>query len=171
MNEFIEKNKRSLRFLCDALHSIGQVVLVLGMLGVFAIITLLLLSKFGYWRAPEGFKFFLKMLPLGAFNILFIGIGVLGLSQFIKYLVDKDYKPGWILRHGELFCYLYALLTVLSVVWVYTINPFDHSEHMNKGLPILIVVFSTTVRVLILVGLGQILRRILPMIEESKTLV
>jgi hypothetical protein len=171
MNEFIEKNRRSLRFLCDALHSIGQVVLVLGMLGVFAIITLLLLSKFRYWQAPEGFKMILKMLPLGAFNILFIGIGVLGLSQFIKYLVDRDYKPGWILRHGELFCYLYALLTVLGVVWVYTIDPFDHSEHMNKGLPILIVIFSTTVRVLILVGLGQILRRILPVIEESKTLV
>jgi hypothetical protein len=170
MNEFIDKNRRSLRFLCDALHSIGQVVLILGMLGVFAIITLLLLSKFGYWQAPEGFKMILKM-PLGAFNILFIGIGVLGLSQFIKYLVDKDYKPGWILRHGELFCYLYALLTILSVVWVYTIDPFDRSEHMNKSLPILIVVFSTTVRVLILVGLGQILRRILPMIEESKTLV
>ena len=171
MNEFIEKNRRSLRFLSDALHSIGQVVLVLGMLGVFAIITLLLLSKFGYWQAPEGFKMILEMLPLGAFNILFIGIGVLGLSQFIKYLFDRDYKPGWILRHGELFCYLYALLTVLSVVWVYTIDPFDHSEHMNKGLPILIVILSTTVKVLILVGLGQILRRILPVIEESKTLV
>jgi len=171
MNEFIEKNRRSLRFLSDALHSIGQVVLVLGMLGVFAIITLLLLSKFGYWQAPEAFKMILKMLPLGAFNILFIGIGVLGLSQFIKYLVERDYKPGWILRHGELFFYLYALLTVLSVVWVYTLDPFDHSEHMNKGLPTLIVIFSTIVRVLILVGLGQILRRILPIIEESKTLV
>ena len=171
MNEFIEKNRRSLRFLCDALHSIGQVILILGMLGSFAIITFLLLSKFGYWQAPEGFKMILKMMPLGAFNILFIGIGVLGLSQFIKYLVDKDYKPGWILRHGELFCYLYALLTVLSVVWVYTTHPFDHSEHMNKDFPIIIVVFSTSVRVLILVGLGQILRRILPIIEESKTLV
>jgi hypothetical protein len=170
MNEFIEKNKRLLRFCCDALRSIGQVVLLLGILGVCGITTSVLLSKFGIWHAPEAFKMIIKM-PLSVLNILFIGIGLLGLSQFIKYLVERDYKPGWILRHGEIFFYLYALLTILNIVWVYTIDPFDRSHYMYKGVTVIIVLFSTAVRVLILVGLGRIFRYIMPVIEESKSLV
>ncbi len=171
MNEIIEKNRRLLRFCCDALRSIGQVVLILGLLSVCAITTLVLLSKFGNWHAPECFKMFIAMLPLGAFNIIFIGIGILGLAQFIRYLVERNYKPGWILRHGEKILYLYALLTILSVVWVYTIAPSDFSPDIYSGVSVILVAISTAVRVLILVGLGQILRHLMPVIEESKTLV
>ena len=171
MNELIEKNRRLLHFVCDALRSIGQVVLLLGVLSVCAITTLVLLSKFGNWNALEGLKKFIIVMPLAALNIFFIGIGILGLAQFIRYLVEKDYKPGWILRHGEMFFYLYALLTILSVVWVYTIAPSDLSPDMYSGVSVILVVISTAVRVLILVGLGQILRHLMPVIEESKSLV
>ena len=171
MNELIEKNRRLLRFCCDSLRSIGQVVLILGVLSVCAITTLALLSKFGNWQAPKSFEMIFTMMPLGAFNIFFIGIGILGLAQFIRYLVERDYKPGWILRHGEMFFYLYALLTILSVVWLYTIAPSDRSAYMYRGGAVILIVFSTAVKVLILVGLGQILRRLMPIIEESKSLV
>jgi hypothetical protein len=170
MNEFIEKNKNILRFFCDALRSIGQIVLLLGFLGVCAVILLMILSKFGSWSAPKSFEM-IKMMPLSIFNIFFIGIGILGLAQFIRYLVERDYKPGWILRHGEILLYLYALLIVLNIVWVYVFAPFGRPEKMYNSVSIIIVVFSTTVRVLILVGLGRILRYLMPVIEESKSLV
>ena len=164
MNEIIEKNRRLLNFYCETLRTIGKVILILGLLSVCAITTLVLLSKFGNWRALKGFEMIILAMPLGAFNIFFIGIGILGLAQFIKYLVERDYKPGWILRHGEMFFYLYALLAILSVVWVYTmIAPITPS--------VILAVFSTAVRVLVLVGLGQIFRHLMPVIEESKTLV
>ena len=170
MNEFIEKNRRLLRFLCDTLRSLGQIVLLLGSLGVCAIVILMILSKLGYWNAPKSFEM-LKMMPLSAVNIFFLGIGMLGLAQFIRYLIESDYKPGWILRHGEIFLYLYALLIILSVVWVYVFTPFGHSQKMYSSVTIVIVVFSTSVRVLILVGLGRILHYLMPVIEESKSLV
>ena len=170
MNEFIEKNRRLLRFLCDNIRSIGQIILILGLFGVCAITTLTLLSKFGYWNAPKSFEM-IKAMPLGAVNIIFIGIGMLGLAQFIRYVTERDYKPGWILRHGEMFFYLYALLTILSVVWVYVFAPFGHSQKIYSSVSIVIVVLSTTVRVLILVGLGRILHYLMPVIEESKSLV
>ena len=171
MNEFIEKNRHLLKFYCDALRSIGQVVLVLGLLSVCAMFASLLLSKFGKWDVPESFKMIYAM-PLAAFNIFFIGIGILGLGQFVKYLIEEDYKPGWILRHGDMFFYLYALLTVLSVVWVYTIAPSYRSPSIYTQVGVIsLIVFSTSVKVLILVGLGQILRRLMPIIEESKSLV
>ncbi len=164
MIEFIEKNRRVLHFYCETLRTIGKVILILGLLSVCAITTLVLLSKFGDWHALKSFEKMIIVMPLGAFNIFFIGIGILGLAQFIKYLVERDYKPGWILRHGEMFFYLYALLTILSVGWAYTmIAPITPS--------VILVVFSTAVRVLVLVGLGQIFRHLMPVIEESKTLV
>jgi len=171
MNEITEKNRRLLNFYCETLRTIGKVILILGSLSVCAITTLVLLSKFGNWRAPKGFEMIIAM-PLAAFNIFFIGIGILGLAQFIKYLVERDYKPGWILRHGDMFFYLYALLTILSVVWAYTIAPIYHSPSIYTRVGVIFVtVISTAVKVLILVGLGRILRHLMPVIEESKTLV
>lgn len=168
MSEFIEKNRRLLHFLCGSLQTVGKVILVLGLLCVGTVTALVLLSKFGSWRAPEGLKLIMLM-PLSAFHIFFIGIGLLGLGQFINYIVESDYKPGWILRHGETFFYLYALLSILSVVWAYTIGMGDRAE--TKVVSVIPVVFITSVKVLVLVGLGRIFRYLMKVVEESKTLV
>jgi len=172
MNEFIEKNRRLLHFYCETLRTIGSVILILGLLGGCAMTIFKLVTKFGYWHAPKSYEMVISLMPLGAFNIIFYGLAILGLVQFIRYLVEEDYKPGWILRHGDMFFYLYALFIILSVVWVYTTIPGFLSPSSYIGVfKILMIVFSITVRVLILVGFGQILRRILPVIEESKSLV
>lgn len=171
MNELIEKNRRLLHFYCEILRTIGSLILILGLVSVCAMTTLVLFSKFGDWHAPKGFEMIIAM-PLGAFNIFFIGIGILGLAQFIRYLVERNYKPGRILRHGDMIFYLYALLTILNDIWVYMLAPNYHSPSLYVRVPVIFAtVFSTVVKVLILVGLGQVLRRLLPVIEESKTLV
>ncbi len=172
MNEFIEKNRRLIHFYCENLRTIGSLILILGLVGSFALINFILVIKFGYWHAPKSYEMVISLMPLGAFNIIFYGLAILGLVQFIRYLVEEDYQPGWILRHGDIFFYLYALFIILSVIRAYTtisgfLSPFSYIGVFKT----LMIVFSITIRVLILVGLGQILRRILPVIEESKTLV
>jgi len=172
MNEFIEKNRRLLHFYCETLRTIGKVILILGLLGGFAWTIFRLVTKFGYWHAPKSYEMIISLMPLGVFNIIFYGLAILGFVQFIRYLVEEDYKPGWILRHGDIFFYLYALFIILCVVRAYTTIPGIFSPSSYMGVyTILMTFFSITVRILILVGLGQILRRILPVIEESKTLV
>jgi len=172
MNEFIEKNRRLLHFYCETLRTIGSVILILVFLGGFATAIFALLSEFGYWHTPKSFNMnMIARLPSFLGGIVF-WIGIIGLAQFIKYLVEKNYKPGWILRHGDMFFYLYALLTILDAFWVFTIAPSYRSPSVHTGvLVIFVTVFSTAVKVLILVGLGQILRRIIPIIEESRSLV
>ncbi len=171
MNEFIEKNRRLLHFYCEALRTIGSLILILGLFSGCAMATLALVD----WQQFKAFFDFEKSMilgPLHFFKIFFIATGTLGLAQFIRYLVERNYKPGWILRHGDMIFYLYALLTILNDVWVYMNAPNDHSPSLYiRVLVILATVFSTTVKVLILVGLGQILRHLMPVIEESKTLV
>ena len=167
MNEFIEKNRRLLHFYCETLRTIASIILILGFLGVFAMTIFTLLSKFGYWPATKPFNMnMIAFLPSYLKAILF-WIGILGLPQFIRYIVEKDYKPGWILRHGDMFFYLYALLAILEAVWIYMTN--YHSPSLSDmGF---VTVFSIVVKVMALVGLGRILRYLLPVIEESKTLV
>jgi len=169
MNEIIEKNRRLLHFYCETLRTIGSVILILVLVGGCAMATLALFSKFGYWHAPKSFNMMIAR-PTSFFKGIFFWIGILGLAQFVKYLIERNYKPGWILRHGEIIFYLYALLTILNDVWVYMTN--YHSPSLYTRVPVILAtVFSTAVKVLILVGLGQILRHLLPVIEESKTLV
>jgi hypothetical protein len=171
MNEFIEKDKRLLNFYCKNLRSAAFLILIFGALSGCIIITMVLGSKYAGWHVAEFFlgKTFHAYLPSSFLRITFLGIGLLGLVQFIKYLVERDYKPGWILRHGDMILYLYALLSILSDVWVYMNAPTYSSLIFSTSL--FVILFSAAVKVLILVSLGQVLRRILPVIEESKTLV
>ena len=174
MNEFIEKNRRLLKFYCENLRTIGLLILILGSISGFVMITRALFSKFGDRHVAESFEksMILGLGPLHFFKIFFIGIGILGLVQFIRYLVERNYKPGWILRYGDMIFYLYALLSILHIVWVYMNTPIYHSPALYVRVPVILAtVFSTAVKVLVLVGLGRILRHLMPVIEESKTLV
>ncbi len=172
MNESNEKNRRLLQFCCNNLRSIGLLMVILGLLGSFALTILKLVIKFGYWDTPEPYKMSVSLIPLGVFNIIFYGLGILGLVQFIRYLVEENYEQGWILRHGDKFFYLYAIFIILNVVWVYIAIPgFASLSSGSSVFTIIMTIISITVRSFILVSLGQILRRILPIIEESKTLV
>ena len=172
MNEFIEKNRRLLHLYCETLRTIGSVILILGLLGGCAMTMFVLLSKFGYWPAPAAKPFnmfIIAWLPSYLKAIVF-WIGILGLPQFIKYLFERNYKPGWILRHGDMFFYLYALLTILEAVWIYMTNYHSPSSDIRVDMGF-VTVFSIVVKVMALVGLGRILRHLMPVIEESKTLV
>jgi hypothetical protein len=172
MNELIERNRRLLHFYYEALRTIGFVILILGSVSGFVMAIRALFSKFGDRHVAEFFEKSMILGPLHFFKIFFIGIGILGLVQFIRYLVERNYKPGWILRHGEIIFYLYALLTILNDIWVYMNAPNYHSPSLyTRALVIFGTVFGTAVKVLVLVGLGRILRHLMPVIEESKSLV
>jgi len=172
MNEFIEKNRRLLHFYCETLRTIGSVILILGLIGGFAMTIFALLSKFGYWPATKSFNMvIIAWLPSYLKAIVF-WIGILGLAQFIKYLFEKNYKPGWILRHGDMFFYLYALLTILETGWIYMTNYHSPSFDIRTGfVAVFSIVVKVMVKVMVLIGLGQIFRHLMPVIEESKTLV
>jgi len=166
----LKKNRRLLHFYCEALRTIGSVILILGLIGGCGTTIFALLSKFGYWSAHKSFyMFIIAWLPSYLKAIIF-WIGILGLPQFIRYLVERNYKPGWILRHGDMFFYLYALLTILEAVWIYMTNYHSPSSDIRVDMGF-VTVFSIVVKVMALVGLGRILRHLMPVIEESKSLV
>jgi hypothetical protein len=161
MNEFIEKNKGLLKFYCVAARIIGWVLLITA-----ATQTVSNLSGYSSFSIPF-------VMPITFFIRILIGLVVLGVAQFIRYLFETEYKPGWILRHGEKILYLYAVLRVIRIVFLYFVDAktMGDSIYYSPWGFLVSNVLPVVASALILVGLAQILRRVMPIIEESKTLV
>ncbi|MHC4618856.1 MAG: hypothetical protein ACYTEQ_14015 [Planctomycetota bacterium] len=168
MNEFIKQNRRLLHFYCAATRLLGWLLFVLG--GIWGgTYYLRVVSRFGNWVAVQGE---LNSMPSGIFNFVLAGLVALGVAQFARFLLEIDRQPGWLLVHGEGILYLWAGLIVVSHIWDYAQDPSLHPTSPYLKLLIgLLLALLTTGKVLALVGLAQILRRITPVIEESRTLV
>jgi len=169
MNEFIEKNRRLLHFYCIAARIMGSVLLIAG-LAWGCTKAVALVSRINDW---EAFKtFVLADWPSGIFKFILLGLVALGIAQFIRYLFDREYKAGWILHNGDKILYVCAVLLIGNHVWIYiNDSSFNLSSLYLRLLLGLLMLLYTAAKVLILIGLAQTLRRIMPVIEESKTLV
>ena len=63
-----------------------------------------LATRIGDWQ--EFNRFLQHDVPWGTFtNGLPTGLLALGIAQLIKYLLETDYKPGWILRNADKLLY------------------------------------------------------------------
>ena len=168
MNEFIEKNKSMLVLFYFLTKFFGAVLTIVGFIVVF-VQSIALISRIGDF---DLFMNFFGNLPWGVISFLPTGYLLLALAQFIRYLFDNEYKPGWILGNAVQFMYLYAIVLAI-VLTVFCI--MECSQHLDKKYEILYhglsYVFYGGGKVIILIGLGKVLKRIMPVIEESKTLI
>jgi len=175
MNEFIQKHGRLLRLYRVALRVAGSLILILNFAGVSIMAMIVLLTKIGHWQHSQAFD--MTDWPWRFSRNILLGLVTLGLSELIKYVVESKYKPSWILRHGDKMLYTYALLIAWNVVLSHMKSPIYDIESLHgtfldaRVVVLLVTVLYAATKVLILVGLAQVLRRILPVIQESKTLV
>ena len=172
MKEFIEENRRLLKVYCIAALIIGWVLILAGGLWFISVV--------GSPSAPLAkvtsergqIEVMLYSASALTFDFFFPGLFVLGIMEFIKCLIGREYHPHPILRNGQVFLYIYAGFLVGGAVFKYFFYIGLAEEFSSSRLlfvqPLLLPVAA---KVLILIGLGRILKRILPVIEESKTLV
>ena len=171
MNEFIEKNKKLLKFYHAALRLSGWFLLTLGLCSYGIII--ILARNLG----SKAFGVAASNIPLKSLNLILFGLLGLGIAQLTRYLYDRNYKPGCILRHGDKFLYIYIILifAVMLARNIFTVKYMADSNIENSNT----LYFSTFIasvalfaaKALILIGLAQFLKRVMPVIEESRTLV
>ena len=167
MNEFIAKNKRLLKIYCTAARIIGWVLLIVPAIG-FAIVVL------GPDRPWSGNSAVLLSLPEAILNIMLLGFIALGVAAFIRYLFETECRPGWILRYAGTILYTGAVLIIAAAILkclllMNTVGTTGHIDTLMVALLTLAV--PSAAKVLILIGLGKILQRIMPVLEESKTLI
>lgn len=175
MNEFIERNRRLLKFYYVAARICGWVLLCGGTIWffLFVLVTLAVNDAAGTIGWPYTSENFIYASVSFTFEFVLLGLVALLLAQLIRYMLEPGGTPALILRCGDKILYVYAALLIgRNALTYYALQVGLLGEqgpgHLLLAQPLLVPLAA---KMLILVGLGQILRRIVPMIEEAKTLV
>ena len=169
LNNAIEKNKRYLRFCSYVAQFSGLLLLLLGF------ISIILMT----WNLCKPDRFLnhdvilvYKFISPHLFRMIFPGLFLLGINQLIKYLININFKPNWILRFSDKIIYLYVALYIINFIFfsIYQTEAIVANQPHYLATLIPSAIF-TSVKALLWVGMAQVLRRIVPIIEESKALV
>lgn len=173
MNKFIEKNRRLLKFYCGAVQIIGGVLIAAGAVWfVMFVCSPVVCSPANFGLADDKFiENILNAASHFSFDFVFVGIAAMMLSQLARYVFDREYKLGLMLRCGDKILYLFAVLGILWAWFRYSVSIEVIGDATSRFLFSQPLLLPTIAKVLILVGLGQLLRRVLSIIKESKTLV
>ena len=166
--EVIKEKRRLLHFLCWAVQLVGWVLIAGGAVWFMMFVCVPVKAELEGDRIIE---YVLYGASRFSFDFVFVGLAAVIFSQLGRYVFDKEYKPGLMLRCGDKVLYLFAVLGILWAWFRYAVSVEVIEDPTFRLLLAQPLILPTIAKVLILVGLGQILRRIMPVIEESKTLV
>ena len=166
---FVEKNRKLLHFYYWAARISGWAFISISLLAFFGH-SVALASRMG---DRQAFNAYLPSVPWGMFNnVLPTGLLVLGLAQLIGYLHHAESKAGWILCHSDKLVYVYAAILLGYFCFAGGLDVVRHyHEPHDFPLRLIFIAMFVLVKLLLLIGLAQMVKRLLPIIEESRTLV
>lgn len=178
METTTQPHRQTLRRICTLSQVAGWAMIAMGVLGVGGTAYAGLVAHIG----TRGILFN----SMDAVGDILTGLVVLGMAQFIRYVVEEDTEPRWLLRNGHIILCLLALSLFLSGslhVWpqMWRMWEIFLTSSPKQMIPMgrEIGVASTTVilllppitRALCVLGIAAMLRTVLPILGESKTLV
>jgi len=168
MNEFIDKNKALLHSYCIITRIIGWLLLI----GVIVVPIVQPLSGLSASSEHRSYWIYLRCQQI-ILGYLLLGFVLLGLAQFIRYLYEGEYRPGLILRHGVKVLYIYAaaLITSPFLTFYFRMREYGYAGLGNLFEYLLGVNLPDFAKALIFIGMAKVLKRMMSMVEESKTLV
>lgn len=175
MRTIVDDNRSVLRFYGRAARIIGWTLLIGGgiWLLLFTLGILAAVDAAGELHWPGTSRNVIYAASTFVFNFLVPGLLALLIGQFIGYLRERTGKRGYISRFGSWIFYACGILVIAQAIlnasgW----QPAGLRDPDQAGLlftsPLLVPILA---KVLICIGLGHLLNRILPIVDESKTLV
>jgi hypothetical protein len=156
----------NLRIYCLTAYFLGWILIVVSILNAV-------------WYGPSysrqftnNYSAMFAMISIfGSFaNMLILGLSVLVAASFLQFLGDHRHKPGLFLSSAPkllYFCAVIILCHALASLWV----QYHRMLPSDALLGLAFVTLTAGSKILIMAGLARGLRRLLPMIEESKSLV
>jgi len=176
LDNVIKKNEGFLRLCC----SLCRFFALLLFLGAIVVIMLGLAGMF--WPIETSIETWTRLYrllaPMLILKIVFPALLLIGIEQLIKCLLEVEFKPNWILRFGDKIIYAYAGLFVINrVLTTLYFWSTVHTKIMHNMPGYRIIYFIITpailcfVQVLVWIMVAQVIRRIVPIIDEAKTLV
>ena len=171
-SRFLTENRWLLKLCAEVARFCGLLALLgTGVLVAVTVVVQIMFGSEGSGAAAKSYIHLWAMTP----TIVFYGFLALILAEFISYLLADQGEPKWILRHGDKIIYAYVLyFIVMSVIGMapqITGVKSPSGTGLHGVLPVALFVTSSVVKALIWVGIAIVLRKIVPIIRESKTLV
>ena len=175
MNEFIEQNRRLLKFYRLAARIIGWVLICGGTIwfSIYVFCILGAVDAAGDMAWPPALKNIIYSSSSYVFELLFPGLIAIIVAQLIAYIIANESKRTRLLQFGHFILYAFAVLVICRAILHYCLwHGIVFGGQNTAGLlfiqPLIVPVAA---KVLIIVALAQAFRRVLTVIEESKTLV
>ncbi len=181
MVRFIEKHRRLLQAYCLIARILGWLLILGGIFWFLAIV------KGNIVEVPRNDEQYMDLLLYIAYSFLYDfvipGFLAFAVGGLLDYLLRPEAKPRLILRMTDKLCYIYAIFLTWELYgtivtfgvdpWFVNFKFLTISEISEPGRILLLqsALGPTVAKVLLLIGIGMILHRLLPVIEESKTLV
>jgi hypothetical protein len=166
---FVAENRGFLRLSCGVARFYGLLLLfVAGMTAVG-----LAVSAISGLSAPDVAKQSFWLTGLSRLlTLILAGLLALALAEFIRYVTEGEGEPKWILRHADKTMFAYAVfIAVASVSLAGKSMPGGPRSDFSNLIPLVFMAIHAVGTPLIFIGIGITLRKILPIIQESKTLV
>lgn len=137
------KNKLPLKIHCFFSNVFGTLLLIYGGVSYIAL----------FWIRANYIGTIKLILKLP--DIVFLGLLLLGVSQFLRYVSGQTDSQGWILRKGEFIIYLAIIIKIVQVIWSFCFLSTVTQKPIVDTILIATMVF---VRILIMFGIAQSLR-------------
>ena len=148
------KNKLTLNIYCFFSIFLGTLLLIYGGISYVAL--------FCMYTNYIGMIKTMLQLP----DILFLGLILLGVSQFLRHVSGQTDRRGWVLRKGEFIIYLAIIIKIAQVIWSFsTVGTICFGSSCSLSTVTQKPIIETTlsaimvfVRILIMFGVAQSLR-------------
>jgi hypothetical protein len=117
------------------------------------------------WRQVPGSV--AGMVIIGTFHMCIVGLLVIGLADLLAYAIGGRQRAGWILRNASKGLFLLAGSVIASGAC--QLSPMLRAHW--TFLQLTVVVLSTVMSALTSVALAFTVSRVLPVIDEYKTVI
>jgi len=174
---------RKLRRICTLGRVAGWAMIAMGLLGIVSIATLI--RQRLYLIIVPVYTHGLVYNAVQSVGDILTGLVILGTVQFIRFAIEEGAEPRWLLRNGHFFLYLFALFLLVTgglqnwpMDWRGLQSILTHSPEnmipLGKPLGVafftLLALVQAVPKALCVLGLAVVLRTVLPILGESKTL-
>ncbi len=105
------------------------------------------------------------------FDFFFVGLAAIVLANLTMFILDKNVRPAIILRCAPVLLYTFAVFQIYWAAFQYTLVFPATVNQTYRFLYAQPALLPTLIKAAILVLVAQMLKRLLPIIDEYKTLV
>lgn len=172
-SRFLTENRGLLRLCAGAARFCG----LFALLGTGVLVAVMVVVIVSDARGLDAVEQSRAQLQSAIPHIVFYGFVALILAEFISYLLAEQGEPKWILRHGDKIIFAYVVYaTVMSILAVAGLREVDREIGTGASLRdahlwLAFAIVALIVRMLIWIGIAIVLRKIVPIVRESKTLI